>query len=247
MKIRRVSFSDRSRKDIDRREFLTTVGVSLGAGSLFGSHLDAQTVPPPRNVRIVPGTPAPSAVPANVLKPSDISYVGCMRMPSTGVDTAFSYGGLAGRVVGGQLRLFVHGRNPTGAKAGIVSGSSGSSFAVGSGQGASFHIGEKVNVARAANGNNVPESRRIQSISGDQVTVAPPLGGVPAYGDTLYRDQDYYVYELADTGSYHTDYSQAPRMSLVAAWPDIFNGRRVTWRNGRLFAPMQYLVPGGLY
>jgi len=167
-------------------------------------------------------------------------------MPSE-ADTQFSYGGLAGRVVGGQLRLFVHGRNPTGARAGITSGSSASTFAIASGQGASFHVGEKVNVVRVANGNNVPESRRIQSISGDQITLATPLGGVPRSGDTLYRDQDYYIYELADTGSYSTDYTQAPRMSLVTAWPDIFNGRRVTWRNGQLFAPMQYLVPGGMY
>jgi hypothetical protein len=143
--------------------------------------------------------------------------------------------------------LFLYGRNTSGVRATVSSGRSTSNFILGNGQGASFTTGDKVSVVRAANGNSMPESRKIQSLSGDQVTLSSPLGGMPASGDVMYREGDYYVYELADTGEYSTDYLNAPRMSLVTAWPDIYNGRRVTWRNGTLTAPMQYLYPAGLY
>ncbi len=37
------------------------------------------------------------------------------------------------------------------------------------------------------------------------------------------------VYEFADTGSYHPDPAQAPRMSLVRSWGDIYGNARKTW------------------
>lgn len=45
----------------------------------------------------------------SVISPSDISYVGAIRMPQNGVDTSGSYGGLTGRIVDGQVHLFVYG------------------------------------------------------------------------------------------------------------------------------------------
>src|SRR5262245_33403836 len=103
---------------IDRRRFLTRVGQGLGAASLASAYAEAQGIPAPTNVRIyqgnLPGNPG--TVPAGVLQQSDFTYLGCMRMPG-GVDTQFGYGGLTGRRVGGQLRLFVYGRNTSGATA----------------------------------------------------------------------------------------------------------------------------------
>jgi hypothetical protein len=219
---------------LNRRRFLKTVGQGLGAAAL-SSRAYAQ-VQAPTNVRVVQG----------VLQPTDFRYLGCMRMPA-GVDTQFSYGGLTGRKVGDQLRLFLFGRNTSGARGTVSVGLTASSILLNSGQGGSFLPGDKVVVVRAANANNVPESRQIASVSGDQLTLTTGLAGVPAAGDVVYREQDYFVYELGDPGSYSTDYLNSPRMSLVTAWPDIYNGRRVTWRDGRLTAPMQYLIPAGLY
>ena len=234
---------------MDRRRFLTRVGQGLGIASFASAYANAQTPGTPQNVRArsadVPVN-SPVPVPPGMLQQSDFSYLGCMRVPS-GVDTQFGYGTLTGRRVGNQLRLFVYGRNTSGVQAKVSSGRSTSIFIVGNGQGASFATGDKIVVVRAANGNNVPESRKIESLSGDQVTLSSPLAGMPASGDVMYREGDYYVYELGDTGEYSTDYLNAPRMSLVTAWPDIYNGRRVTWRNGALMAPMQYLYPAGLY
>src|SRR5262245_62119365 len=109
--------SPSDRRTLDRRKFLTTVGQGLGAASLASASAEAQGIPAPTNVLIyqgsVPGD-SPRPVPPGMLQQSDFSYLGCMRMPG-GVDTQFSYGGLAGRRVGGQLRLFVYGRNTSGA------------------------------------------------------------------------------------------------------------------------------------
>src|SRR5262245_25765209 len=98
---------------IDRRGFLTRVGHGVGLATLASMRADAQTLAPPTNVHLVSGS-APAPVPAGMLQQSDFRYLGCMRMPA-GVDTQFSYGGLTGRMVGGQLRLFVFGRNTSGA------------------------------------------------------------------------------------------------------------------------------------
>ena len=46
-----------------------------------------------------------------MLQASDISYLGAIRMPASGVDTQFAYDGLAGRTVNGHLRLFFYGNN----------------------------------------------------------------------------------------------------------------------------------------
>lgn len=55
------------------------------------------------------------------------------------------------------------------------------------------------------------------------------------------------VYEFADTGSYHADPAQAPRMSLVRIWGDIYGNARKTWDQqgaDRLIAGRR---PGGIY
>jgi len=224
-----------------RRRFLTTVAlgagmapfVSLSRGLSAGS--TAET-----NSGLCYGAP-------NVLKDSDFSYLGCMRMPAS-VDSQFAYGNLTARRVNGQLRFFMYSKNPSGARAGVASASSATVISLGSGQGSSFQVGDKIAIKRSVTGNAVPESRMIQGITGDQITLTSPLGGSPTAGDVVYREQDYYVYEMADTGTYSTDYRTADRMSLVTAWPDIYNGRRVSWEaNGNLIAPLGYQIPAGLY
>ncbi|HKW01005.1 MAG TPA: hypothetical protein VJN96_14360 [Vicinamibacterales bacterium] len=45
----------------------------------------------------------------NVLQASDISYLGAIRVPEDGVDARYAYGGLAGRIVNGHVRLFIYG------------------------------------------------------------------------------------------------------------------------------------------
>lgn len=115
---------------------------------------------------------------SGVIDPSNITYVGAIRMPLNDVDTTFTNGGLAGRQVNGRTRFFVYGRHT---------------------------------------------------------------------GDLSTSDA---VYELEDPGSeYTTDYTQAPRASLVTTWGDIYHGLRQTWTgNGVTVAGLggsQY--PGGLY
>jgi hypothetical protein len=88
-----------------------------------------------------------------VLGPADFTYLGAMRVPAQGVDMVFSYGGLTGRKVNGQVQLLMVG-------------------------------------SRSA-------------------------------GDP--------VYEFADTGSYHRDPSQAPRMNLVRNWGDVYGNIRKSW------------------
>src|SRR5687767_11842522 len=96
-----------SLESFNRRRFLKTVGQSLGAASFVSLSAEAQGPAPPSNVRVVQRG---SAIPGNVLTAANFSYLGCMRMP-TNVDTTFAYGGLTGRKVGGQVRLFVSGSN----------------------------------------------------------------------------------------------------------------------------------------
>jgi hypothetical protein len=110
----------------------------------------------------------------SVLDSSDISYLGAIRMPASGVDTQFAYGGISGRTVNGHVRLFLYG-------------------------------------------NNV---------------------GNPSDA----------VYEIEDPGAgYSTNYTQAPRATLVTAWGDIYHGRRQSWdANGAPIA-MQYVYPYSLH
>lgn len=48
-----------------------------------------------------------------VLSQSDITYVGCFRMPATGTDTTFAYGWMTGRVVSGVLHLLLYQNHST--------------------------------------------------------------------------------------------------------------------------------------
>jgi hypothetical protein len=47
-----------------------------------------------------------------VIAQTDITYKGCFLMPP-GTDTTFAAGNLSGRMIGGQVHLFVYGNNPT--------------------------------------------------------------------------------------------------------------------------------------
>ena len=88
-----------------------------------------------------------------VLSPTDLTYLGAMRVPEQNVNMMFSYGGLTGRKVDGKVHLLMVGSNNA--------------------------------------------------------------------GDP--------IYELADTGAYHRDPAQAPRMSLVRDWGGIYGGLRKSW------------------
>jgi len=64
-------------------------------------------------------TSQPPAAPAGrdsstgrVLTAGDITYLGAIRMPA-GTDTTYAFGNLTGRIVNGQVHLFVYGNNPT--------------------------------------------------------------------------------------------------------------------------------------
>ncbi|HKW01011.1 MAG TPA: hypothetical protein VJN96_14390 [Vicinamibacterales bacterium] len=46
-----------------------------------------------------------------VLTANDIEYLGAIRVPATGVDARYSYGGLTGRMVNGRAHLFIYGNN----------------------------------------------------------------------------------------------------------------------------------------
>src|SRR5262245_14580446 len=92
---------------MNRRQMLTSLAGAVGltpllskSGTLLAS---AGQVSPPTNPRF-------STKP--LLTKADFNYLGCMRMPA-GTDTTFAYGGVTGRKVNGQLRLFVFGNNPT--------------------------------------------------------------------------------------------------------------------------------------
>lgn len=58
-------------------------------------------------IRVLPNGGGAST--PGVIQPSDLTYDGAIRMPTSGTDTTSSYGGMAGRVVSGNQRLFVAG------------------------------------------------------------------------------------------------------------------------------------------
>ncbi len=123
------------------------------------------------------------------------------------------------------------------------------------GQGASFAAGQRITVKRAANGNNVPESTVIQSISGDQLTVSPALAAAPVTGDTVHLTGDLmYEFTAPCTGvtavnaCFKTDPTVAPRGTNGLKWGDIYFGRRAGWlANGTIQYPLGYQIPAGLY
>ena len=47
----------------------------------------------------------------SVIGQSDITYLGAIRMPQSGVDTTYAYGGLTGRIVNGRVHFFIFGNN----------------------------------------------------------------------------------------------------------------------------------------
>jgi hypothetical protein len=151
---------------LDRRSFLATFALgataapmlSLGRSVFAGEEEAAQNSLCYSNKR--------------VLRDSDLTYLGAMRVPNSGnVRMDFSYGQMTGRRVNGQVRLLMAG-----------------------------------NVTM-----------------GDQ------------------------VYEFADTGSYHPTPAQAPRMSLVRAWGDIYGNARKTWNGGGVEQTIYARYPGNLF
>jgi hypothetical protein len=144
------------------------IGAALAPVVALGITLSA---PPPQ----VAATASLCYSTKRVLTASDITYLGAIRMPP-GTDTTFAYGGLTGRMVNGQVHLFVYGN----------------------------HLGS--------------------------------VGGV--------IDP---VYEIADPGTYNTNYQAAPYAALVTTWGDVYHGKRETWdSNGNPIA-MQYVYPASLY
>lgn len=58
---------------------------------------------------VVTASPAPPPGQKRVLSASDMTYLGCMRVPESGVNMMFSYGPMTGRKVDGQVRLLMIG------------------------------------------------------------------------------------------------------------------------------------------
>lgn len=198
------------------------------------------------------GTGTPANPSSSVLSQSDITYVSAIRMPTSGVDTTFAYGGLAGRQVSGETHLFVYGRSNSGCtNTGIASGTSTTVFTVDSGRGADFSVSEVVNVWR---GTNTPEERTITNISTDTITVTPALGGTPTAGDAMFEDDCSGVYELVDPAatscgsqSYNTAYTSAPRACLYKAWGNVYHGHRASWYDDGTQQTIAGVLPQGLY
>jgi hypothetical protein len=101
---------------LDRRGFLTRIGQGFCLLTAASAYADAQGVPPPSNLRILSGASgAPPSGGVPVIKPSDFSYLGAMRLPAVGYasdeDPTFSYAALAARKVNGVLQFFMTGSN----------------------------------------------------------------------------------------------------------------------------------------
>jgi hypothetical protein len=133
---------------IDRRRFLTTFALGATAAPLLSLGRSVFA-------RGETASQGPSLCYSNkrVIGPTDLRYLGAMRVPSSGVDAVFSQGTMTGRKVSGQVRLLMAGSR----------------------------------------------------------TIGDP------------------IYEFADTGSYHPDPAQAPRMSLVRNWGKVYGQARRTW------------------
>src|SRR6187397_2979841 len=84
-----------------RRQFLRNVALGAAASPLLSLA---------RGLFARDAEPAASLCYSNkrVLAPTDFSYLGAMRVPES-VDMVFSYGGLTGRKVNGQVRLLMLG------------------------------------------------------------------------------------------------------------------------------------------
>ena len=63
-------------------------------------------------------------------------------------------------------------------------------------------------------------------------------------GNTVKGDD---LYEFADTGEYSAEYAQAPRMSLVKYWGNIYGNARRTWRADGTEKVGYPRYPGGIY
>src|SRR4051812_12383387 len=98
---------------MDRRGFLGKVGQGLGLATMASLVAEAQSMPPPTNLRVFSGVPGatPTAPVSNaaLLKPTDFTYLGAMRVP--GEISPFSYGGMTARTVNGRLQFFMLGEN----------------------------------------------------------------------------------------------------------------------------------------
>jgi hypothetical protein len=135
-------------RGIDRRRFLTTFALGATAAPLLslGRSVLARGDAASQGASLCYSN-------KRVIGPTDLQYLGAMRVPASGADLVFSQGALTGRKVNGQVRLLMAGSR----------------------------------------------------------TIGDP------------------IYEFADTGSYHPDPAQAPRMSLVRNWGNVYGQARKTW------------------
>jgi hypothetical protein len=98
---------------MNRRGFLGTVGQGLGLATMASLIAEAQSMPPPTNLRVFSGVPGatPTAPVSNaaLLKPTDFNYLGALRVP--GEISSFSYGAMTARNVNGRLQFLMVGEN----------------------------------------------------------------------------------------------------------------------------------------
>src|SRR6185436_1463560 len=89
---------------IDRRRFLTTFALGATAAPLLslGRSVFARGDAASQGASLCYST-------KRVIGPSDLRYLGAMRMPSSGIDIVFSQGTMTGRKVNGQVRLLMAG------------------------------------------------------------------------------------------------------------------------------------------
>jgi hypothetical protein len=94
---------------IDRRRFLTTFALGATAAPLLslGRSVLARGDAASQGASLCYST-------KRVLGPSDLKYLGAMRMPSSGIDIVFSQGAMTGRKVNGQVRLLMAGSRQIG-------------------------------------------------------------------------------------------------------------------------------------
>jgi hypothetical protein len=87
---------------IDRRQLLTGLAAAAMTplAGLSNAFAAAQSPSSPNNVRLLT---------KRVLRKEDLTYLGAMRVPASGVDMGFSYGPMTGRKVAGEVRLLMVG------------------------------------------------------------------------------------------------------------------------------------------
>ena len=94
---------------IDRRRFLTTFALGATAAPLLslGRSVLARGDAASQGASLCYSS-------KRVIGPSDLKYLGAMRVPASGVDAVFAQGAMTGRKVNGQVRLLMAGSRTIG-------------------------------------------------------------------------------------------------------------------------------------